>query len=234
MIDLTKYLDYRIDAVCGDQKILINSVAGSINLAYCDVIYEDEDIEWVAGIYDKVPRGGIIIIQTDWHTDYLYRAFLQNYLGANFINHLVWKNEWGNHPKNKFHQCYDDILIFSKGKDYKFYPDRIQVPKATANTKLNPSGRVTKTATAWIDDICLTTTSKERVKDETGHNVRWQKPLKLYDRIILPFTDFFDMIFDPFMGVASLGKWSQQNKRNYFGTEIQKKVYELALKNLGI
>ena len=152
-------------------------------------------------------------------------------MGANFINHLVWKNEWGNHPRNKFHQCYDDILIFSKGKDYKFYPDRIQVPKATANTKLNPSGRTTKTATAWIDDITLTTTSRERVKKTDGHNIRWQKPLKLYDRIILPFSDFSDNILDPFSGSGSLAKWCLLNNRNYYGIEIDKEVYEISVKS---
>jgi DNA modification methylase len=217
--------------IFGDNKALLSSVAGSINLAYCDVIYENEDVTWVEDVYEKVETGGIIIIQTDWHTNYLYRSFLEQYLGANFVNHLVWKNEWGNHPKNRFHQCYDDILIFSKGKDYKFYPDRIQVPKATANTKLNPSGRITKNATAWIDDITLTTTAKERVKDSTGKNVRWQKPLKLYDRIILPFTDNFDIVLDPFMGVCSLGRWSRLNNRNYIGMEIDEKVYEIAVKN---
>jgi site-specific DNA-methyltransferase (adenine-specific) len=154
-------------------------------------------------------------------------------LGANFINHLVWKNEWGNHPKKKFHQCYDDILIFSKGKDYKFYPDRVQVHKATANTKLNPSGRITKTATAWIDDITLTTTARERVKKKDGHNLRWQKPSKLYDRIILPFTDISDNILDPFMGSGSLGKWCKQNERKYTGIEFDEEVYNLALENIG-
>lgn len=216
----------------GDQKILINYAGGSTNLVYGDCIYEDMDTTWADSFYEILSPGGILIVQTDWHTDYLYRNHIQNYLGGNFINHLVWRNEWGNHPKNKFHQCYDDILVFSKGKDYKFYPDRIQVPKATANTRLNPSGRITKTATAWISDITLTTTAKERVKDETGHNVKWQKPLKLYDRIIAPFTDYFDKVLDPFMGVCTLGKWCLQNGRNYLGSEHKEEIYRLAVKNL--
>jgi DNA modification methylase len=216
-----------------DQKFRLISEARSINLVYGDCIYESRDLSWVEKAYGTLVQGGILIVQTDWHTQHEYRTCLQN-MGANFVNHLVWKNEWGNHPKDRFHQCYDDILIYSKGKDYKFYPQRIQVPKATAKTKLNPSGRETKTATAWIDDIVLTTTSKERVKQKDGHNARWQKPLRLYDRIILPFTDFFDRILDPFMGVSTLGKWCRDNQRNYIGTELYDDVYELAVKNLAI
>lgn len=219
-----------IETLYGDNKILINSVARLSNLVYGDCIYESLDLDWVGLFWVKLEEGGVFIIQTDWHTQHIYRNYMEE-LGANFVNHLVWKNEWGNHPKNKFHQCYDDILIYSKGKNYKFYPDRIQVPKATAKTKLNPSGRETKTATAWIDDITLTTTAKERVKIGEK-NIRWQKPMKLYDRIILPFTDKFDFILDPFMGSGSLGKWCKQNDRDYLGMELDEEVYKISLENL--
>ncbi len=221
-----------IRTFCGDNKILINRVSRLSNLIYGDCIYEKKDLSWVGDYYTKLSPGGIFIVQTDWHTEHLYRIYLESTLRANFVNHLVWKNEWGNHPKRNFHQCYDDILIYSKGKDYKFYPERIQVPKATANTRLNPSGRQTKTATAWIDDIVLTTVSKERIKLSSGKNIRWQKPLKLYDRIILPFTDAGDLVIDPFMGSGSLGKWCKINSRNYIGIEQDEEVYEIAMKNL--
>ena len=150
------------------------------------------------------------------------------------MNHCVQKNEWGNHPKNKFHQCYDDILIFAKGNNWKFYSERVQVPKVTNNKGLNPSGRETKTATAWIDDICLTTTSKERIKQEDGHLIKWQKPLKLFDRIIAPFTNENDNILDPFMGSGSLGEWCVKNNRNYTGIENDKAVFDLAKQRLSL
>lgn len=225
-----KIIETNQTLVLGDNKIRLISVARSINLVYGDCIYESKDLKWAEISYELLVTGGIIIIQTDWHTNYLYRGFMET-LGANFVNHLVWKNEWGNHPKNRFHQCYDDILIFSKGKDYQFFPQKIQVPKATANTKLNPSGRITKTATAWIDDITLTTTAKERAKKKDGHNVRWQKPQKLYDRIIAPFVNDFDKVLDPFMGTASLGIWCRENRLNYTGIENDPNVYEIAVQN---
>jgi DNA modification methylase len=110
---------------------------------------------------------------------------------------------------------------------HRFYSDRIQVAKATANTRLNPSGRETKTATAFISDICLTTTSKERVKLEDGHLIRWQKPLALLDRVLLPFTDEGDWILDPFSGSNSTGLWCKNNNRNYTGIELDKEVFKI-------
>ena len=200
------------------------------NLVYADMIYENPDLSWIDKYWKVLCSNSIFIVHTDWHTNYLVRSKLET-LGI-FVNHMVLKCEWGQHPSRKFHQCYDDIIIFANGEDYKFYPERIQVPKITTNKGLNPSGRTTKNATAWIDDICLTTTSKERVKQEDGHLVKWQKPTKLFDRIIAPFTDEGDTILDPFMGVASLGVWCQINNRHYVGIENNKEIFDLAEKRM--
>jgi DNA modification methylase len=202
------------------------------NLIYCDMVYENENLEWIDKYWDLLYLGGIFIVQTDFHTNFRVRKYFEDEVGATFVNHLVWKNEWGNHPKDRFHQCYDDILIFSNGKNWKFYSDRIQVDKVTKNKGLNPSGRDTKTATAWIDDICLTTTSKERIKKEDGHLIKWQKPLRLFDRIVAPFTDKNDWVLDPFAGSGTLGEWCINNNRNYVGIEIDKTVWELAQERL--
>jgi DNA modification methylase len=206
------------------------------DFVFCDMIYENTRVDkWIFKYWQTVRENGIFIVMTDYHTDWLVRWYFETNTMLNdavFINHLVWKNEWGNHPKRSMHQCYDDILVYAKGRDYKFYPERIQVPKATANTRLNPSGRITKTATAWIDDICLTTTSKERVKKEDGHLIQWQKPLKLFDRIVPQFTDFGDSVLDPFMGSGSLGEWCVVNDRNYTGIELDKQVFDLAEKRI--
>ncbi len=124
------------------------------------------------------------------------------------------------------------MIYTNVNKGWKFRSERIQVPKATAKTKLNPSGRMTKTATAWIDDIVLTTTSNERVKKEDNHLVKWQKPSRLYDRIISPFCDEGDWILDPFAGVATLGLWSKNNNRNYYGIENDTETFKLAKINI--
>lgn len=207
----------------------------SADIIYCDVIYDDKPAyDMIVRYKEYLKPGGLFIIQTDWHTVFEYWALMSLVLpDFDFVNHLVWKNEWGNHPKNKFHQCFDDILIFVKtGKDYKFYPERVQVPKATLTKGLNPSGRTTKTATAWIDDITLTTTAKERIKTEDGHLIRWQKPLKLFDRILLPFTDEGDLVIDPFMGSGTVGEWCKLNNRNYIGIELDKTIYQIAVERI--
>jgi len=198
------------------------------DIIFSDYVYENADFNWCLKFYRMLKPNGIFMAMCDWHTNFRFRTVMEDILQANFVNDLVYKNEWGNHPKNKFHQCYDNIIIYSNSKKWNFYPDKIQVDKVTKN-KGNPSGRTTKTATAWIDDICLTTTSLERIKKSDGHLIQWQKPLRLFDRIILPFVgDKKVSILDSFMGSGSLGEWSVKNGHDYIGIENDGEVFELA------
>lgn len=205
---------------------------GIYDVIFADFVYENLDFSWVDMFWPKLKNGGVFVSMSDFHSVFEYGCYMKTLPNSLFINHLVQKNEWGNHPKDRFHQCFDDIVIFSKGKHNKFYSDRIQIDKVTKNKGLNPSGRETKTATAFIDDICLTTTSRERIKKDDGHLIRWQKPLELMNRIILPFTDENDFVIDLFMGSGTLGEWCIRNNRNYIGIEYDEDVFKLAEKRL--
>ena len=200
------------------------------DIIFNDFVYENLDFCWAKKYFQYLKPNSIFIAMTDFHSQHRYRTYMEDEVGAIFVNHLVWRNEWGNYPKNKFHQVQDDIIIYSNGKNWEFYPEKIQVPKATGKSKgLNPSGRNTKPATTWIDDIVLTTVANERIKKNDGKLICWQKPLRLYDRIILPFVgDKKVSIFDPFMGSGSLGEWSVKNGHDYIGIENDGEVFELA------
>lgn len=200
---------------------------------FADCIYESLDFSWTNKYWEMLKDNGIFFIMTDFHTVSEIDVHMKNVVGANRINMLVWRNEWGHPPSKKFHECYDYILIYCKGNKWRFNGERIQVPKATAKSKgLNPSGRTTKNATAWIDDITLTTVAKERIKHKDGTLVRWQKPVALIKRLLSPFLLEGDLIVDPFAGVASAGVACSELNMNYIGLEYDKKIFKLAQKRM--
>lgn len=204
------------------------------DVIYADFIYEDLDFTWVFHFWNMLKPNGVMIQQTDYHSVAEIKVFTQRMRNAKFINWLTWKNEFGNFRKDRFRQCHDDILIFCNGDNWVWHPEKIQVPKVTANAKgLNKSGRETKLATSVITDICLTTIAKERVKKDDGHNIRWQKPQALFSRVLEPFLDDEHKdILDPFMGSGALGKWANNNGYNYTGIEYDEEVFRYAKKNI--
>jgi DNA modification methylase len=207
-------------------------VSGKYQLVFADYVYENLDFSWIDKWWTVLVDGGVFIAMTDFHSIFELGMKLKSMPNSKFVNHLVWKNEWGNHPKDRFHQCFDDIVIFSKGSHNHFYSDRIQIPKVTITKGLNPSGRETKTATAFISDICLTTTALERVKYDNGHLVRWQKPIMLIQRLLSPFINLGDNVLDLFMGTGVVGKYCLKNNINYIGIENDPEIFVLAKESM--
>ncbi len=76
--------------------------------------------------------------------------------------------------------------------------------------------------------ICM---GKERLKDP-GHPT--QKPLKLLRHIMAIASNPGDMVYDPFMGVASTGAAALEMDRNFTGVEIDQSFYEASRKRLGV
>lgn len=219
-----------IDTI-NDDNMKIN-LGPMFDLIYADMIYENLDFSWVNKYWDALVTSGIFIVQTDYHTVAQMKLYLDDLPKSTFVNWIIYKQEWGGVPRNRFPQKHDDILIYCKGKDWKFYPERIQIKKATAGTKLDKKGTGLKTPCSVFDDLGnFLTTSKERIK-LNGKNVQWQKPMKLMDRLLLPFTDEGDWICDPFMGTGTTGEWCKRNNRNFLGIEIDKGKFDLAQERL--
>lgn len=201
-----------------------------VDAVYADCIYESNDFNWIAESYRILKPNGVFFVQTDYHSVYMMKLFCDKIFGEdNFINHLIYIQEWGGVPKRAFPRKHDDILFYVKGEDYKWYPDRIQIPKATAGTAFDKKGTGMKTPCDVFYDLGnFSTMDSERVKGEDGKNIQWQKPLKLVERLLLPTTDVGDVILDPFLGSGTTGVWAVQNNRDFLGIEIDASILEIA------
>lgn len=203
------------------------------DLIIADYIYENLNFDWASRYWSFLKPGGIFVAITDYHSSAEFKVYMQSLEDSNFVNWLIWKNEFGNFRKDRFRQCHDDIIIFSKGTKYRFDPEKVQVQKVTAKAKkLNPSGRETKIATSVITDITLTTISKERVKKDDGKNIKWQKPKDLLRRISIPFLKKGDLVIDPFMGSGTMAEVCFEEGWHYIGVEYDKETFNIATKRL--
>jgi len=201
-----------------------------VDLIYADMIYDDLDFYWIYDCYDLLKDTGSIFIQTDYRSVAELKVFLDILFGGdNFQNWIIWSYDWGGRSRRRFGRKHDDILWYSKTEEYKFYPERISIPKKTLSAGFNPSGRTTKIPTDVWDDIGnFHTMDKERIKDSEGKNIAWQKPLRLLDRIILATTDIGDLVLDPFLGTGTTGISALRNGRNFIGIENNHEIFSVA------
>ena len=216
------YHDYNTD-ICA--KLLDTSK--TFDFIYADIIYEDTDLYWLENSIPLLSDTGVYVVQTDYHSVCEVKSALDSF-GLTMINWCIYINDWGGTPKKGFPRKHDDILIYSNGDNYKWNPGAIQIPKVTAGTALDKKGTGLKTPPdVFYDHASFSTIANERVKFE-GHNIRWQKPEWLMERLMLPFTDVGDNVLDLFMGSGTLGKVAVSSGRGYVGIESNRHVYSIA------
>lgn len=217
-----------------DQKLFhLIANTGNISVLYADVVYEETFIGWLEDFICLMSPNGVIQIQTDFHTDYKWKDYLENTLGLFYVNDIIYKQEWGGTSKRWFPRKHDVIYIYALSKDYYFeFPKELRVEKVTAGTALD-KGDGTKIPCDVFDDLGnFHTMAKERIKTEDGKNIKWQKSEKLMERLILPFSKPGDLIVDPMMGSGTTGRVALKYGRNFIGNEINKEIFDLAVKSM--
>jgi len=198
------------------------------NLIYCDYIYENLNFDWVDKYWNMLNENSIFMCQTDDSSMAQMKIKLDSMIDSVFINTCIMIQEWGGTSKRFFPRKHDYIFIYSNGKDYKFYPDRIQIEKVTKGTKFDKKGTGLKTPCDVFYDLGnFSTMSKERIKNPKNKNIRWQKSLKLMNRLLLPFTNEEDWILEPFGGTFSATRWAIMNNRNSIGIEYDENVFKI-------
>lgn len=216
-----------------DNKVVMGELLKSnkvFDFIYADMIYEELNLEWLWYAVALLERDGIIVVQTDYHTVSRVKEVLD--LKLQFVNWCIYLNEWGGTPTNRFAQKHDDILIYCNGNDWKWNKEPIQIPKVTAGTAFDKKGTGMKTpCSVFYDHASFSTMSSERVK-LGEHNIQWQKPEWLMERIMLPFTSEGDTVLDIFAGSMTLGVVCKKYNRGYVGIELNKEVYALGAKRL--
>lgn len=222
-----------------DNILFLDSTLDMYDFIYADCLYLDDNIDWVYHALPHLKYNGIFIVQTDYHTVAKYKTILDDididFKGGSldFLNWLIYMNNWGGTPTRKFAQKHDDILVYCKGKNWKWYPERIQIPKATAGTAFDKKGTGTKTPpSVFYDHISFSTMSGERIEVE-GKNFPMQKPEWLMERLLLPFTDEGDSVLDLFMGTGTMGVVCKKHRRNYTGIENDTEVFNAAKERIG-
>jgi site-specific DNA-methyltransferase (adenine-specific) len=218
--------------VHGDNTEVLPDVPQRFTAIYSDMVFEDTDLSWLIEAVHLLDKDGVIMVQTDHHTSARVDRLLSDMLI--YVNDCVYKQEWGGVSQRYFPRKHDTIFIYARSPEYKFYPERVLVPKKTLSQGLNPSGRTEKIPCDVFDDLGnFSTTDSERIKDPlTGKCFQWQKPLKLMHRLLLPFTDEGDWILDTHMGTGTTGEWCVRNKRNFYGIEKNERIFNIAYERI--
>ncbi|NLJ78017.1 MAG: site-specific DNA-methyltransferase [Tissierellia bacterium] len=162
---------------------------------------------------------GSIYIHLDYRTVHYVKVLMDQVFGQNnFLNEIIWSYKSGGTSRRYFSRKHDNILVYSKTKDYIF---NVQKEKSY-NRGFRPYGfkgvkeyedemgwyTLVNMRDVWAVDM-VGRTSGERVDYDT------QKPENLLERIILSSSNEDSIVADFFAGSGTTGVMADKLNRRW-------------------
>lgn len=212
---------------CDNLDLLKTMPDNCIDLIYCDILYntgrtfadyddnlgsQADSVSWyeprLKEMYRVLKDAGSIYLQMDYRLVHYLKVKMDEIFGYdNFINEIIWKYGLGGSGKRAFAKKHDNILFYSKGKDYTF---NIQYEPATSNKM---KGMQKKMTDVW-DIPSINNMAKER----NGYST--QKPIEILQNIVYTSSNKGDTVADFFMGSCTTGEVAIKSGRKFIGCDI--------------
>jgi DNA modification methylase len=219
-----------IEIIAGDSRIELGKIkSDSIDLIIADPPYNlgkdygnNHDIQgfdeyllfsknWLNQARRVLKNTGTLYVFMGFRfISYLY-DILDRELEMFFNSWIVWHYTQGIGKTKGFSPRHDDILMFTKTKEYKFNLDSVRVPQKYYRERNNMRGA--NPGDVWEF-------SHVHYCNGNRQNHPTQKPEGLIERMILASSDEGDIVIDPFLGSGTTLRVSQQLNRRAIGIEI--------------
>lgn len=160
-------------------------------------------------------------------------------IGFNIHDTMIYqKHNFSNPSNSRYHQIFEYMFVFSKGKPKTFNPI-----KDRPNVEAGKIGSWGKNTSRQVDGTMVE--RKRKVNTEFGmrYNI-WRiktemKPLhpapfpeELVEGHVLSWSNPGDVVYDPFMGSGTTAKVAIETGRKYLGSEISAEYHQISLKRV--
>jgi DNA modification methylase len=211
LAELKKIRSNSVDLVIADPPYNLGKDYGNNNDDQGFEEYLTFSRNWLEGACRILkPTGTIYVFMGFRFISYLYNI-LDREFRMLFNSWIVWHYTQGIGKTKGFSPRHDDILMFTKSKEFKFNLDNVRIPQKYFRDRNNMRGA--NPGDVWeFSHVHYCNGSRE--------NHPTQKPEGLIERMILASSDENDVVIDPFSGSGTTLRVCQQIGRNCIGIEI--------------
>lgn len=226
-----------IDLRCGNAVELFDGIkSSSVDVVVADPPYNlgknygnnhdlkgfDEYIDFTKSWLSEAkrvlkPTGTIYVFMGVRFISYLY-DIMDRDLGLFFNSWIVWHYTQGLGKTKGFSPRHDDILMFTKSKDFIFNLDNIRVPQKYYRARNNMRG-------ANPGDVWKF--SHVHYCNPNRQNHPTQKPEGIVERMVMASSNEGGLVLDPFSGSGTTLRVCQQLKRNAVGFELNPEYIDM-------
>ena len=179
--------------------------------------------QWTKGCYRVLRSTGTLYVFMGFRfISYLY-DILGRELSMYFNNWIVWHYTQGMGKTRGFSPRHDDILMFTKGRQFTFNLNEVRVPQKYYRERNNMRGA--NPGDVWEF-------SHVHYCNGNRQNHPTQKPEGLIERMVLASSNEGGHVLDLFSGSGTTLRVCQQLSRNCIGIEINPDYVEMTKKRL--
>ncbi|MCJ7638743.1 MAG: site-specific DNA-methyltransferase [Euryarchaeota archaeon] len=176
-------------------------------------------------MHELLSKDGTLYLHLDWRAVHFAKVLLDEIFGAeNFINEIIWVYHGPSPVKSYFNRKHDTILVYGRGKQRTFFPDRIRVPyhpsthRTFASSPKAGFGKQPDLIRGKIpEDWWYFPVIARLHKERTGFPT--QKPEALLERILLASSDEGDLVGDFFCGSGTTLRVADSLARRWVGCD---------------
>ena len=218
---LKEFPEKSIDLVLTDPPYGTNSVRGKEDLAYKD----NKSLDWLLEVLKlcvkKLRKDRIMYVLLDYRRVHYVAVEISKFLPL--FNEIVWKIGWISGFKTKTRKKWvnNHSTILQFGKYDNFCTPKKKIVGGRKGVSYIPLD------TVWDDIPSILQMSFAK---KTGHPD--EKPLKLFERLILPSVPKNGILLDPFMGSGTTAIACEKLNYKWVGIEISEKYCEITKQRL--
>ncbi len=228
---------------------------GSINLTVTSPPYDNLrdyngysfDFEAIARELYRVTKDGGVVVWvvgdatidgSETGTSFRQALFFMS-LGFNLHDTMIYqKHNFSNPSSNRYHQIFEYMFVFSKGK-----PNTFNALKDRPNVEAGKIGSWGKNTSRQVDGTMVERPRKVNTEFGMRYNI-WRmktemKPLhpapfpeQLAEDHIISWSNAGDLVYDPFLGSGTTAVCAKRLGRNYTGSEISTEYFEISEKRI--
>lgn len=193
-------------------------------------------------LYRVTKKGGVVVwnvndskVKGNKSLTSFKQALYFQHIGFFVHDVMIWQKSAFSSPiKNMYHNVFEYMFIFSKGKPKTFNPiiDRKNKKAGTKTTSTfrEADGSTSKRSLKTINEYGkrFNIWQINEVKNNAYGKHVAPFPEQLANDHILSWSNEGDLVYDPFMGSGTTAKMAIANNRKYIGSELSAEYVEIA------
>ena len=214
---------------------------------YTDIWTNDDYLQFmyerIILIRELLSDKGTVYLHCDWHKVHHLRMMMDEVFGPDkFVNEVIWHYSGAGTPKGCWAKRHDNIILYSKTRDFVFNADDVRTEYAAATVErfshainnvrnginfgtqtLNPLGK-------YPEDVLDVSIEAPSANVRTGYPT--QKPEALLEKLIKASSNPGDLVFDCFMGSGTTQAVAMKLGRRFIGADINLGAIQTTTKRL--